>query len=344
MHPILRSGYRLLGYLLQWVCFGGLLAGVIAVTGAASLRWAGLFAEPMAVLLGLQCLPCWYLARGLPLGETPAWRLLGTWLGTDTVLLSLWLAIATGWIRILKALDLTPLAGCVGLLIAILGLYTAAAVERSREAERRALELRALAREAELSFLRRQLDPHFLFNSLNSVAALIGTDQLAARRMCGLLADFFRKSLKFSARQTIPLRDELTLIETFLAIEEVRFGPRLRRRVEVSEEALAMTVPALLLQPLVENAVHHGIAHLVEGGEIRIAAALRGNLLAIVVENSCDPDRPASRGAGLGLGNVRGRVESTYASRARMDVESAPATFRVLLALPATPAEATCAS
>jgi len=85
----------------------------------------------MAVLLGLQCLPCWYLARGLPLGETPAWRLLGTWLGTDTVLLSLWLAIATGWIRILKALDLTPLAdpntllpllvfaGCVGLLIAI---------------------------------------------------------------------------------------------------------------------------------------------------------------------------------------------------------------------------------
>jgi two-component system, LytTR family, sensor histidine kinase AlgZ len=356
MHPILQSRARLLGYLLLWVSFGALLAGVIAVTGAASLRWAELFTEPLAVLLGLQCLPCWYLVRGMSPGETPAWRLVGTWLGSSIVLLSLWLAIATGWIRILKALDLAPVvdpntlmpllvfAGCVGLLIAILGLYTAAAFERSREAERRALELRALAREAEMSFLRRQLDPHFLFNSLNSVAALIGTDTVAARRMCGLLADFFRKSLKFSAQRSIPLRDELTLIETFLAIEEVRFGPRLRRRVEVSDEALVMTVPALLLQPLVENAVHHGIGHLVEGGEIRIAALVRGNLLDISVENTCDPDRPASRGTGLGLGNVRGRVESTYGHRARMDVESEPGRFRVLLALPATPSEAPCVS
>jgi hypothetical protein len=352
MHPILGYRWRLVGYLLLWVTFGTLLAGVIAVTGQASLRWAGFFAIPLAVLMGLECLPCWYLVRGMAPEEVPAWRLIGTWLGTGFVLLSLWIAVASGWIRALKSLDLTPnvdpgmlmpllvFAGCAGILMAVLGLYTAAAFERSRDAERRTLELRALAREAEMSFLRRQLDPHFLFNALNSVAALIGTDAGAARRMCLLLADFFRKSLTFSALQTIALRDELTLIETFLAIEEVRFGDRLRRSLDVSDDALAMSVPALLLQPLVENAVHHGIAHLVAGGEINVSARVRGTLLDIAVENTCDADRPVSRGTGLGLRNVRGRVESMYGTRARMHTESSPEKFRVLLALPATPMEA----
>jgi hypothetical protein len=353
MHPILSHRGRLLGYLLLWVIFGGLIAGVIAVTGEATLRWAQIFAIPLAVVMGLQCLPCWYLVRGIGApGEVPAWRLVGTWLGTSIVLLTLWLAVATLWLRVLAYANLNPtvdpgtlmpllvFAGSAGVLIAILGLYSAAATERSRDAERRALELRALAREAEMSFLRRQLDPHFLFNSLNSVAALIGSDAPAARRMCLLMADFFRKSLKFSAQQTIALADELTLIDTFLAIEQVRFGDRLRRSVEVSEAALSMRVPALLLQPLVENAVHHGIAHLVGGGEIRVKAQVRGSLLDIVVENSCDADRPVSRSTGLGLANVRGRVESMYGTRASMDVENEPEAFRVRLALPATPLEA----
>jgi hypothetical protein len=352
MHPILSRRGRLLGYLLLWVTFGGLLAGVIAVTGEASLHWAELFTIPLAVQMGLQCLPCWYLARGMAPNETPVWRLVGTWFGTSVVLLSMWLLAATLWMRVLKYAGLTPavdpgtlmpllvFAGCVGVLIAILGLQSAAASERTRDAERRALELRALAREAELSFLRRQLDPHFLFNGLNSVAALIGSDGAAARRMCLLMADFFRKSLKFGAQQTIALSDELTLIETFLAIEEVRFADRLRRVFDITEEALPMRVPALLLQPLVENAVHHGIAHLIDGGEIRLSAKVRGSLLNIVIENSCDVDRPVSRSTGLGLANVRGRVESMYGNRARMDVENEPEKFRVLLALPASPAEA----
>jgi two-component system, LytTR family, sensor histidine kinase AlgZ len=356
MHPILSSRGRLLAYLLLWVTFGALLAGIIAVTNEASLQWAEIFVMPLAVLMGLQCLPCWYLVRGMAPGEIPAWRMAGTWFGTSCVLLSLWLGAATLWLRVLKNFGLTPIAdpgtlmpllvfaGFVGVVIAILGLYSEAAGERSRDAERRALELRAFAREAEMSFLRRQLDPHFLFNSLNSVAALIGTDAAAARRMCLLLAQFFRNSLRFGARQTIALAEELKLIETFLAIEEVRFGDRLRRKVDVSEEALPMQVPALLLQPLVENAVHHGIAHLLEGGEIRISARVRGNLLDIVVENSCDPERPVSGGTGLGLANVRGRVESLYGTRARMDVETAADTFRVMLALPASSTEAACAS
>jgi two-component system, LytTR family, sensor histidine kinase AlgZ len=152
--------------------------------------------------------------------------------------------------------------------------------------------------------------------------------------MCFLMADFFRSSLKLGARQAIPLADELRLAETFLAIEEVRFGERLRKRFEVAPETLRMAVPALLLQPLVENAVHHGIAHLLSGGEISVSACLRGSLLELSVENSCDPERPASRGTGLGLANVRGRVDAMFGPRARVDVQAAPERFRVLLLFP----------
>src|SRR5690606_12904899 len=123
----------------------------------------------------------------------------------------------------------------------------------------------------------------FLFNSLNSVAALIGSDPRAARRMCFLMAGFFRKSLGLGREASIPLAEEISLAETFLAIEEVRFGERLRTRFDVAEDSLTLAVPPLVLQPLVENAVHHGVAHLVQGGEIKVEARQRDGLLELAV-------------------------------------------------------------
>jgi two-component system sensor histidine kinase AlgZ len=195
--------------------------------------------------------------------------------------------------------------------------------------------LRALARESELRTLRGQLDPHFLFNSLNSVAALIGSDAQSARRMCFLMAAFFRKSLQLGSRQSIPLSEELSLVQTFLAIEEVRFRERLLTRFDVADDALMLAVPPLVLQPLVENAVKHGVAHLVEGGEVTVRAHRREGLLELIVENPCDPERPPSRGAGVGLANVRSRIDTLFAHRASVDVNAQPTWFRVAILLPA---------
>ena len=164
-------------------------------------------------------------------------------------------------------------AGAIGISLAVLGHYLAGAFQRSRNAERRALELQVLAREAELKSLRAQLDPHFLFNSLNSVAALIGNDTAAARQMCFLMAQFFRKSLTLAREQSIPLAEEVSLAETFLAIEKVRFGERLRSQFDIADDVRDVAVPPLMLQPLVENAVHHGVAHLLEGGEVTVQRA-----------------------------------------------------------------------
>jgi LytS/YehU family sensor histidine kinase len=170
------------------------------------------------------------------------------------------------------------------------------------------------------------------------VAALIGTEPPAARRMCFLMAGFFRKSLSLGRKESIPLSEEIYLTETFLAIEEVRFGERLRSSFEVDEDVLTFAVPPLVLQPLVENAVHHGIAHLVDGGVVRVAVRRSGERIEIEVENPCDPDRPASRGTGLGLANVKRRLETLYAHQAALVVDGGESSHRVQLLLPAQPA------
>lgn len=347
MHPIFKSRSRLVLYLTVWIAFGLLLSEVIYFGGQAPAYWSFLFAVPLAVLLGLQSLSFWYLVQSMPPGETPVGRMALTWLVAGLVSLIAWLVAAYAWSQFLLpegqsyppeaigALPLLIFAGAIGILIAVLGHYLAGAFQRSRTAERKALELQVMAREAELRSLRAQLDPHFLFNSLNSVAALIGNDTQAARQMCFLMAQFFRKSLSLGREQSIPLAEEISLVETFLAIERVRFGDRLRAKFDVADDVKAVPVPPLMLQPLVENAVHHGVAHLLEGGEVCVSAHRRDSFLEVVVENPCDPDRPASRSTGVGLVNVRSRVETLCGHRASVDVDARESSFRVSILLPA---------
>lgn len=347
MHPLLKSRSRLVSYLAVWVVFGVLLAVVLIYGGRAPMKWSLQFAVPLAVVLGMQSLSFWYLVQSMPPGETPVMRMTATWLGAGMVSLMIWLAFAYGWALWLlepgeryptEAMGTVPLlifAGAIGMSLAVLGHYLAGASQRSRSAERKALELQVLAREAELKSLRAQLDPHFLFNSLNSVAALIGQDAAAARQMCFLMAQFFRKSLTLARLQAIALSEEVSLAETFLAIERVRFGDRLRARFEIDDEVREASVPPLILQPLVENAVHHGVAHLLEGGEVIVRARRSAGSLEIVVENPCDPDRPPSRGTGLGIANVRSRIETLCGHRASVDVDAKEDHFRVCVVLPA---------
>src|SRR5687768_14975470 len=150
--------------------------------------------------------------------------------------------------------------------------YLLIAFDASKDAERANMKLRLLAREAELKALRAQIDPHFIFNCLHSISALTATQPTAARRMCLLLAEFLRDTLRLGGSGQIPLGEELALAERYLAIEQVRLGDRLIVIRDATADAAACLVPPLLLQPLVENAVKHGVAQLVEGGTIRIAA------------------------------------------------------------------------
>ena len=152
--------------------------------------------------------------------------------------------------------------------------------------------------------------------------------------MCIRLADLLRTSLRLGERVTIPFSEEMALTTMYLEVEQVRFGGKLRLRREVDPACGDCDIPALLIQPLVENAVKHGIAMMEHGGEIFIAGRREHDLLRFTITNPFDPDAPSTGRNGLGLRNIRERLEARYGNAARMDVTVAESIYQVALTLP----------
>jgi hypothetical protein len=336
MHPILASKARLGLYLLAWVPLAAMLARLLTASGDMSWYEAAGSAAALGVLYAFVCLSAWYLCRFVPLQPSGVLRILLANFSAAALASLLWVTIGMGLdARYAQAAQQLFVIGVLLYLLAAALHYVLLALESSRAAERREMQARILAREAELKALKAQVDPHFLFNSLHSISALTSADPGRAREMCVLLSDFLRRSLGLGERTSVPLEEELSLARDFLAVEQVRFGPRLRVEEVVDEAARQCRVPPLLLQPLVENAVRHGIANLVEGGWIRLEARSTDGGLEIAVENNFDREAPAPRRNGLGLANVRKRLEVRYGSAARLEVRVLEDRYRVELELPA---------
>jgi two-component system sensor histidine kinase AlgZ len=347
MHPILARGARLALYLALWIAIGALLAVLLAVQ--IGLRWpqAVLLALPIATLYAFVCLSAWYVSGGMPLVGTGAVQIVATALTASSIASAMWVFAARLWADWLSRRGIIPplqhaagayaLVSALGLLLYLLALsisYLASVFERTRAAERRELQVQVLAREAELRMLRAQIDPHFLFNCLHSISALTASNAAAARQMCLLLADFLRESLALGLEDRITLAREVALVSRFLAVERVRFGGRLRDAIEITDEARACLVPPLLLQPLVENAVTHGVAHVLDGGTVTVTALRLAGRLQVVVENPCDPDRPRRTGSGVGLANVQARLTALHGSDARFSAGESDGIWRVELTMP----------
>jgi LytS/YehU family sensor histidine kinase len=205
---------------------------------------------------------------------------------------------------------------------------------REKEVAQERLEKELLA--ARLQALQAQTNPHFLFNALNSIAALITSDPKRAEATVERLASLFRYVTDRHDGCWVQLSEEIAVVEDYLAIEKVRFGDRLQWRVAVDPTLLGCRVPPLLLQPLVENAVKHGIGGLLEGGSIRLLAERSGSLLRIRVENDADPDETGTKeGTGIGLVNVRQRLAAAYGKEGSVHWAREHNLFRVDLVLPA---------
>jgi signal transduction histidine kinase len=194
--------------------------------------------------------------------------------------------------------------------------------ERSTARERREAELESRLAQARLQALRMQLNPHFLFNTLNSIASLVH-EQPRAEEMIEALSDLLRLSLSASDRQEVTLREELHFLDRYLLIEQTRFGERLRVEKQIDVAALEAFVPILILQPLVENAVKHGIEARIAPGVIRIAAARAGEALRLVVSDNGRGLAFTGEGKlkeGVGLSNTRARLKELYGGRASFDL------------------------
>jgi hypothetical protein len=346
MHPILADRRQLGLYLI-----GYLPIGLVLVLGFGQRdAWgnAAIFFLPLTMIYAFIGLSAYYVCSAFPIASNyRIWRALPAHISSAATVGGLCVGIAWVWSAALQSLNLGlqpqqymaqpwQLFVVAALLfwLAIAFHYVLIASYATQKSEKRALESGLLARDAELKALRAQLDPHFLFNSLNSISSLTGSDPAAARKMCLLLAEFLRDTLRFGGTHRIALKDEMSVVQRYLAIEQVRLGPRLAMTVEASEAALATLIPPLILQPLVENAVLHGIAHLLDGGNVSISSELDQSTLRIRVTNPVDPDRPRNRRSGFGLMLVRERLQSQYAGAAQLQVREETGEFTAEVSVP----------
>ena len=352
MHGVFATTRAALLYLLAWLMLGLLLAGMLGVAGAS---WSAslVFAVPLVLVYAVATgFSAYYVCRAYPLGQRG-----GTAIATGIVLAAAcaagaWCLVGALWNNLWRALapaaaaiDMnTPVTATMfGLGVLLYGLaaavnYLLVETDRVRQLETGRLQMKVMAQDAELRMLRTQVDPHFLFNSLNSVSALTSIDPVRARAMVVQLADFFRHTLGMQADRKVALAQELQLIGHFVAIEQVRFGERLVFSADVDAAARDCLVPPMLLQPLVENAIKHGIAGMVGPGRVHLTASRAGSILRIRIENDVDEDEPPASGSGgIGLANVRLRLAGTYGSEASVHWSRDPGQhlFRVELALPA---------
>jgi len=208
-------------------------------------------------------------------------------------------------------------------------------LQQHREDDKRKSELEQLAREAELYHLKEQLHPHFLFNSLNSINALIGSKPEAARSMIQELSDFLRGTLKHDHKQWRSLKDELQHLELYLGIEKVRFGHRLQTVVQCEEGLEETRIPAMLLQPVVENAIKFGLYDTTQPVLISINARMAGTQLVIDVTNPFDPETVSrKKGTGFGLRSVERRLHLLFAQTGLLTTQEHDNFFTTTLKIP----------
>jgi sensor histidine kinase YesM len=348
MHPILSQIRRLALYLLAWIPLAALVAYLMRALAGLTWQESVAMSLPLCFFYAFVCLSAWYPCRATPFDRSSLGRLLQVHVIGAAIAAFLWILgaeiVARGLAETSYFPDFTsrlsrviPLLLGLGVLFYLLSVnfyYVLLAEQASQAAEARVMQASILAREAELKALKAQVNPHFLFNSLNSISALTSSDAPRAREMCVLLGDFLRRTLGLGEKSAIPLEEELSLVRAFLAVEKIRFGTRIQMEENVEMQAMDVQIPPLLLQPLVENAVAHGIANLVEGGWIRLNAKCSNGSLSITIENNYDPEAPPRRRSGVGLANVRQRLFARYGERASFLVNAESGQFRVAITIP----------
>ena len=326
-----------------WTVFGLLLAAQYYMAfelRAQPVSWTlvlrrGLFE---AHLWALATLAIFWLARRFPLERGRMLRHVAVHLGGAIALSLVRVVVAVETSRHVDWLVKRPFREqfwggfSLNILFYALLLGIAHAVlyrERYRERERTAERLAAGLTEARLQALKMQLQPHFLFNTLNAISALIPAEAKPARRMVARLGDLLRIALEHEETQEVTLREELAFLQPYLEIEQARLEDRLTVVMEIAPDALDARVPHLIMQPLVENAIRHGIAPRIEPGRVEISAT-RGaddRFLHLEVRDDgpgVDPGRQTRARKGVGLTNVQSRLEQLYDGQHRFALESRP--------------------
>jgi two-component system, LytTR family, sensor kinase len=346
-HPVLENRVRLTVWWLVWL--------ILALGQALLFYFAyGSFVKVSVpdILLSLLlysglALSIWYPFNYFNKGETKPFSLITNLIVTGAITVTSWILIT----KLIMSLILPELnnyqaywdvtlpyrigTGVFIYGLTILSYFLFSSLTNLSEKKAREAKLESLVRETELKMLRSQINPHFLFNSLNSISSLTITDPEKARTMVIKLSDFMRYALSRKDEQPVSLKSELENLRLYLDIEKVRFGERLVTEEKIDPACLDVMVPVMLLQPLYENAVKHGVYESIEKVSIITIASVKDGYLEINISNNYDPEANAAKGTGTGLLNVSRRLELTFGNKASVTTNKKDNVFTVILFIPA---------
>ena len=341
----LKNKFELI-YIALWVVLGAIhffiLNNVYGINAIAAFADSVVFnALFMVTGSGL-----WFMVRFSDLqtrrfGELAFYHLSGAavtilaWLGLGYLVLSNILTADLHYQAfLLDTLTIRGIAGVMFYSLLVSIYYLLINYRELKEKSLREAELTGLLKEAELNMLRSQIRPHFLFNSLNSISSLTMTAPEKAQEMVIKLSEFMRYSLNFPDTMMSTLEKELYHTGLYLDIEKVRFGDRLVFEKKVTPETLPWPVPVMILQPLIENSVKHGVYESAEATIIRLDAILDEEVLEIRIDNSCDPEAKVKKGTGTGLRNIRERLLNIYGTSTLLKIDQREDYFEVKLRIP----------
>jgi two-component system LytT family sensor kinase len=257
------------------------------------------------------------------------------WLGSSFLLGHLFLGQNDLYIDFVqKSLPIRATIGSLLLLLIILMYHFFGFYKHLEEKTLREEQLKKMVKEAELKALKAQLNPHFLINSLNSISSLTISDPPGAREMLTQLSDFLRYSLRKNDESLLPLSEEIKNMKRYLEIEKVRFGNRLDCNFEIPEACYQSLVPAMLLQPIYENAIKHGLYESMDPITITTTGSFRETFLEVSIKNNYDPESTPIKGEGVGLENVRNKLNLFYSRSDLLSITRNNDIFEVKFFLP----------
>lgn len=299
-----------------------------------------------SILFGLLGLLAWYPTRYIPFQrQSPFYSImahvvagmivLATWVLLTVGLLNAFFSGQTDYTEFLnQTVAWRAIMGGLIYLVLVLIYYLAINNQKLQERSQQEERLKGMVRDAELNMLKSQINPHFLFNSLNSITSLTMSNPEEAREMIIKLSDFLRYSLKHRENEYVPLGEELGRMKDYLAIEKVRFGEKLLYEFDVTAECESFPVPTMIFQPLFENAIRHSVYESVETVKIRFSCSIDQGYMKALVTNDYDPAVPSMKGTGVGLQNVRQRIALAYKEKGAMQWGGKEGVFSVSILFP----------
>lgn len=342
-HPLTHNYRLLIFYALFWAVIGISNLTLLVFWYDVPFTYSLLDASTTYILYPLLGSSIWYSIRYNSLEEVTILRLILFHLVAASILCGIWVYISYAIYKpflgdtnnyLTNSLPSKVFLGYILYAVFLVFFYAVNYYQSLKEKIKKESEYKTLIREAELQALKSQINPHFLFNSLNSISSLTVSDPEKAQEMVINLSGFMRYSLMHNEKEMVSFSRELENIKLYLSIEKIRFGKKLNAEFDISAHCLEAEIPNMILQPLFENAIKYGVYETTEQVTIKSTCVCDGNILKITIVNDYDASTLKNKGEGIGLQNIRKRLEIIYNQPDLMKIRDQKTSFEIQLTIP----------